>query len=141
MGTGQASLQRVHPDDRPGFLARRAGLTPDAGSYHTEYRLIRGDGREAVLVESARGFFDAGGKLQRLVGATTDITETKLAAEALRESEARFRTLFEASADAFMLLNGEGLIDCNDAALRILGYDNDSFIFEPQGLSAHFQRS
>ncbi len=39
----------------------------------------------------------------------------------LAESEAKFRTLFESSNDAVMLLGEEGFFDCNDATLRIYG--------------------
>ncbi|MBT9494074.1 MAG: EAL domain-containing protein [Paucibacter sp.] len=39
----------------------------------------------------------------------------------LQHSEARHRTLFEASADAVLLLSHERVIDCNPAALRLFG--------------------
>jgi PAS domain S-box-containing protein len=39
----------------------------------------------------------------------------------LRDSEAKFRTLFESSNDAVMLLDEKGFFDCNDATLGIFG--------------------
>ena len=39
----------------------------------------------------------------------------------LRDSEAKFRTLFESSSDAVMLLDETGFFDCNDPTLRIFG--------------------
>ncbi len=50
-----------------------------------------------------------------------DIHEHKLAEEALRESELKFRTLYETSDDAIMLLDENGFSDCNPATLRIFG--------------------
>ncbi len=40
---------------------------------------------------------------------------------AMRESEEKFRVLYESSTDAIMLLNGDGFFDCNRAALRMFG--------------------
>ncbi len=39
----------------------------------------------------------------------------------LVESEEKFRSIFQSSSDAIMLFGKEGLIDCNEAALRIFG--------------------
>ena len=43
------------------------------------------------------------------------------AAEALRDSEEKFRVLYELSSDAVMLLDEKGYFDCNDATLQIFG--------------------
>ncbi|WP_020502723.1 EAL domain-containing protein [Lamprocystis purpurea] len=94
--TGQDYVARVVPADRARFIALREALRPAADRYHTEYRITRGDGKTVVLEETAHGFFDAQGRLQRLVGAATDITERTQAAEALRQSEEQFRTLADA---------------------------------------------
>jgi len=39
----------------------------------------------------------------------------------LRESEEKFRSIFEASNDAIMLLDEKSFIDCNEATLRVFG--------------------
>ncbi len=101
--TGKNYFQNIHPDDRQHCLSILDNLKPDADTYRTEYRLLRGNGTEAFLVESARGFFDAEGRLLRLVGATTDITEQKRDRLALQETERRFRHMAEAVGDVFWL--------------------------------------
>lgn len=53
-----------------------------------------------------------------------DITERKLRDEALERSETKFRTLYEAAADGYMLLDETGFLECNEATLRMFGYDN-----------------
>ncbi|MBF6023096.1 PAS domain-containing hybrid sensor histidine kinase/response regulator [Lysobacter niastensis] len=53
-----------------------------------------------------------------------DITESRLAEEALKESEAYNKLLFQDSRRAMVVHDPsrEGFIDCNDAAIRIYGY-------------------
>ena len=45
----------------------------------------------------------------------------KQAEEALRRSETKFRTLYESTSDAVMLLDQKGFFDCNQAALAVFG--------------------
>ena len=54
-----------------------------------------------------------GGPVHGLIAAGVDITEREA-------SDERFRILFERSSDAHLLLDKTGVIDCNDAALRML---------------------
>src|ERR1035438_1816418 len=41
--------------------------------------------------------------------------------EARRRSETKFRTLYDSTSDAVMLLNKQGFLDCNQAALAMFG--------------------
>ena len=118
---GQAYFARVHPDDYPRLKSLWDGLKPGADTYQTEYRLRCANGAEMYVVESAKGFFDGAGRLQRLVGATQDITARKEMEASLRQSENRFRTLFESSSDGIGILGEQGCIDCNQAAVRLVG--------------------
>ncbi|MGZ8920217.1 MAG: PAS domain S-box protein [Limisphaerales bacterium] len=70
--------------------------------------------------------------------------ELKRAFEALRESETKFRLLFERSADAILLIDptkGPRFTDCNDAAVQLLGYRTKEEIIrlEPGGVSTELQ--
>jgi PAS domain S-box-containing protein len=52
-----------------------------------------------------------------------DISERKQAEEALRETQAKFRQIFEGSRDGFVMVNIHGaIIDANDAFCNMLGY-------------------
>ena len=59
-----------------------------------------------------------------LLGFATDITELKGAQAARLHSEARFRTLFDASRDAVVVIRQGRFIDGNRAALDILGVES-----------------
>ncbi|MBA1336667.1 MAG: GGDEF domain protein [Firmicutes bacterium] len=52
----------------------------------------------------------------------TNVTERKLAEEALQASELTFRTLFEGSSDPILILDEYKFADCNPATVKILGY-------------------
>ena len=50
-----------------------------------------------------------------------DTTEPKWSKETPKESEAKFRLLFEESADAMLLLDGDVFVDCNQVAVEMMG--------------------
>jgi PAS domain S-box-containing protein len=64
---------------------------------------------------------DANGNIIGTFGVSRDITKRKRAEEAVRRSEIRFRTLFDSTSDAVMLLDEKGFFDCNQATLAIFG--------------------
>jgi PAS domain S-box-containing protein len=82
--TGDRFFTRVHPGDRAQFVQTLQALTPASASYTTEYRVVCDDGGIAVLEETGQASFDGDGKLERVVGITTDITERKQTEEVLR---------------------------------------------------------
>ncbi|MFZ2412351.1 MAG: PAS domain S-box protein, partial [Candidatus Methanoperedens sp.] len=59
----------------------------------------------------------------------------------LRESEAKYRTLYESSSDAIMLLDEKGFFDCNNATLRMFGFlKKEDFIkVHPSDVSPPYQ--
>ncbi len=66
-----------------------------------------------------------------------EVRRREEAEEAVRESETKFRTLYDSSGDAVMILDENGFFDCNPAALKIFGYTNrDEFCSkQPANLS------
>jgi PAS domain S-box-containing protein len=131
--TGHKYIQRIHMDDRQRFRSLLAGLKPGSDTYHTQYRLLRADGREAVVAESARGFFDDAGRLRRLIGATTDITEHKQTAQALHEVEQRFQQMADTIGEVFWMSSADGktLFYLTPAVERIFGRKREELYANP----------
>ncbi|MBD1913913.1 MULTISPECIES: PAS domain S-box protein [unclassified Leptolyngbya] len=86
----------VHPDDWPHVQETNARVLSEASSYRTEFRIIQPNGRVRWL--SSQGMVVQGrdGKPVRMIGVNFDVTDRKLAEEALRSSENRYRTLANA---------------------------------------------
>ena len=103
-------LDATHPEDRE-VLAEALRRTGAEGT-DTElvHRIRRADGVQRWV--RTRGFpvRDTDGRIDRLVGFVEDITERKLADEALRESEAKLRDMFQHSPDIIMTVDSRGKV-------------------------------
>jgi len=123
--TGRDFHARVHPDDRALFVTTEARLTPEKPTYQISFRTLGRDGRVMWLEDIGRASFDTQGKMVRMIGMVTDITERKRAEQALRESEEKLRLLLDSTAEAIYGIDLEHRCTfCNPACLRFLGYQH-----------------
>ncbi len=86
--------------------------------------------------------YDESGNVVGTFGVSRDITAQRRAQEALRTSEMRYRTLYNSSRDAIMVLTAtEGFVSGNPAAVKIFGCrDEDEFTScTPADLSPEYQ--
>jgi PAS domain S-box-containing protein len=73
--------------------------------------------------------FGENGEVVGLIGIARDITEHKKAESALRESEAKHKSMIELAPDAIIVVNKLGIIvSCNSASQKISGYSKDELV-------------
>jgi PAS domain S-box-containing protein len=107
-------------------------LVEEHGSQRLEWTARRFDGREVPLEVLLTPIDISGRKLHVVV--SRDITQRKSTEAALRESEQKFRELFEASSDAIQILDPQErrIIDCNAATVKMAGgVDKEWFLAQP----------
>lgn len=103
-------MDRVYEDDRKLLTDALHRIGHDGNDMELTHRVRRADG--TLRWVRTRGFpvRDDEHRINRLVGFSEDITERKLADEALRDSEAKLRDLFQQSPDIIMTVDRSGKI-------------------------------
>ena len=122
---GHGWLDAVHRDDRARVQARLRDAVDEAGSLDIECRVSRPDGEERwVRVRVARVRHEP--QPATFVGSMTDVTELQQVAEALRESEARFRAIVEQAFDLVVVLDPDWNVRyASPSAERFSGYGGE----------------
>jgi len=118
----QLWYELIVPEDKPIIDAGYPVLMSGRSIQH-QFRVTHPDGKIRWIEARIKPTLDTNGKLVRVDGIASDITQRKQADEALVQSEQRYRTLFEESKDGLFISTAEGkIIDVNPAVVRILGY-------------------
>ncbi len=119
-----------HPDDVPLDTELNVKLcSGELDRYQREKRYIRKDGSVAWVHPTISVVRDDGGEPRFLVGMVEDVTGRKATEQALKESERRFRQLFEQSVEALFVHDASGrFVDCNSQACRLLGYSREEML-------------
>jgi PAS domain S-box-containing protein len=95
------------------------------------------DGLTLWVTSTKMPLRDPEGRIIGTFGITRDITKRKLAAEALRQSEERYRSVIAAMQDGILVFDAGGsIVSCNAAAERILGLSSEQIM----GRSPHDPR-
>ena len=94
----------------------------------TEFRIRKANGTY-IPVESVSQNLTNIPSINGIVITTHPIKERKEMEDALRKSEKRYRTLFEADPNYNMLLDANGVImDVNDATINVLGLSKETLV-------------
>ncbi|MBB5034320.1 PAS domain S-box protein [Prosthecobacter vanneervenii] len=99
LGTDQeAFMSRLHPEDWPRVKAARQEHFDKRVPYQVELRLRTKKGDFRWFLTRGEADWDEQGQPIRMTGTISDISDRKQAEQALRESEQRFRAVFEQAA-------------------------------------------
>ena len=134
--TYEAFLTHVHPEDRAVVDDAYSGSIKEGeDTYEVEHRVIRARTGEVRWVqEKCEHVRNPAGKIIQSLGMVLDITERKRAEAVVRESEAKYRSLFDHMLEGFaycqMLFDKHGhptdfvYLTVNEAFARLTGLEN-----------------
>ena len=123
--------KRIHPDDAPGVVAAiKPYMDGKPGSASVEFRMLCQDG--SWMWTLGRGLVverDADGKPLRMIGTTTDISRRKRAENALRQSEARYRTMFDSAPEGVWMIDPDRrTTEVNERMCDLVGYSREELL-------------
>ena len=124
-----AVFTRIHPDDYDNIVDTIMESARNQTIYHSEFRVIlpqkglrwrKCDAKPELLEDGSTLWY----------GIITDITEQKEVENTLKESEERFKVLFEKAPDAMFLAETETkkIVDANAAACRLFKKEKTELI-------------
>ncbi|PZD94286.1 hybrid sensor histidine kinase/response regulator [Paenibacillus sambharensis] len=134
-GQGPFQLERffsaVHPEDRERV---RSTLNDSLNSsvYETEYRIVIGEDEERVIHAQATLERAPDGTAVNLIGTVQDVTEQRLLEDRIRESEERYRSLFEYNPASVFSYDLEGrYTSANPSFEELTGYNRQELLELP----------
>ncbi len=122
---GKSYYPFMHPDDRGEFVRKVEALDQNNPAMVAEARVVLPDGRVVWHRWSHHAIFDRRGRLLEYQSTGRDFTDLKRAEDALRSSEARFRTIIENASAGILVVDVETkqFRYANPAICRMLGYN------------------
>jgi len=124
-------LSLVHPEDREDMHRYMVDDVIRAGhDFDRRYRIVRANDGNVRLVHGMGELErDASGQPVTMIGIIQDITESAHKEQALRDSEERFRRIFELIPGPVTLAETDGtIIACNDGFCAVLGYPREELL-------------
>ncbi len=122
-------LKLVHLDDIKMVETALYKLTKGNQVKNVEYRSKTKSGIYFYLQTNFYPIMDSEGELVSVLAIARDITKRKEAEEKLKESEIKYRHLFENTPSSILLINSKGvIIDCNPTTEKMLGYTKEDLI-------------
>jgi PAS domain S-box-containing protein len=120
----------VHIEDRAGVMKLIDQALETGNPIQGEWRIPWPDGTLHWIAGRWQAFMDESGTPTRVVGVNMDLTERKLAEEALRASEEKFAKAFRESPMALTLTSADDhrYLDVNETFERLTGWSRDEVV-------------
>jgi diguanylate cyclase (GGDEF)-like protein/PAS domain S-box-containing protein len=111
------------------WAAHRAVLNAHQPFYNLELLRLDGDGKPHYGSISGRPVFDTEGRFKGYLGVGVNVTARRLAEEALRGSEARYRSVVDNLAEGVIIIDTAGrIVSANPSAAHILGVSGEELL-------------
>ena len=110
----------IHPEDWERIDEAVKTAIDTGRSYREEFRIVQKDGTVKWAETIGNAHRDESGRISSLSGTVQDITDRKLAENALLDSEERYRNLVELSPDAVFVHQDDKFVYINPAGMKIL---------------------
>ena len=121
-----------HPDEAARVIADDRRVMESGRMETIEEEFGAADGTRQVFLTTKVARLDSKGKVIGLIGVAHDITDRKRAEEALRQSEIKYRRIFENVQDVFYQTDHHGkIIEISPSIERYSGYRRDELIGKP----------
>lgn len=115
--------EHIHPQDWDRLDQTIRNAIDQGRHYRQAYRIIRRDGSIIWAETVGKAQQNEAGEVAGLSGTVQDITERKLAEQALIESEKNYRQLYSSIRDSILVADSNRkIIDCNAAFSTMFGY-------------------
>jgi two-component system, cell cycle sensor histidine kinase and response regulator CckA len=119
-----SAFEQIHPDDRE-RVRKAAEEAQLSGIGKTlEYRLRHKNGTWLAMESTSSVILNGEGKPEKLVIVNRNITDRKRTEEALRRSEAEFRSVVDNAPYGICRTTATGFLRMNPALQKMLGYDS-----------------
>lgn len=124
------ALDFVHPEDRRQTWRLFLNSIRKHSNFDCTYRVVLKDKSTKYISQRGHHVFDKKGNIIRSFGTIQDITQSSLATQALKNSEKRYRTLFDNVYQGIIILDKETkqVKLANKVFCKLLGYDSDEIL-------------
>lgn len=118
-------LDFVHPDDIALIGRKWETANKNRVTFSDQVRIKNSTGIYRWFMVSISPMVDKSGDITSLIGVSTDVHDQYLIQTNLKENEEKFRTIFEQSNDAKVILKDGFCLDCNVNVKSIFGIDKE----------------
>lgn len=126
IGNGRISYEAItHADDRQRVRNEIRDALDSRRRFFVDYRIITAEGAVKWVWEAGIGIYAPDEKLSAIEGFVQDVSRNKMAEQALRQAEERYRGIFENAVEGIFQTTADGkYLRANPALARIYGYES-----------------